>query len=206
MKIIYIVFFLSFILFISSCNKGNKVEIKNDIGVVDLYRVKKYSKTYQAIQEQLDNIKDDLQKQLSQNNDSDLRYFLVYNFEQKKEELMKNFNKKLKNAIFYTANQEKIGIVVSYTCMPYGGVDLTPKVIENLDNGNLSDMPMYNNVEIISYAEGIHKNDPRIDQIMQQLYQEKKIYVLIDKTHVFLGGFDFNEKLPKESSKINKNK
>lgn len=206
MKIIYIVFFLSFILFISSCNKGNKVEIKNDIGVVDLYRVKKYSKTYQAIQEQLDNIKDDLQKKLSQNSDTDLRYFLVYNFEQKKEELMKNFNKKLKNAIFYTANQEKIGIVVSYTCMPYGGVDLTQKVIENLDNGNLSDMPMYNNVEIISYAEGIHKNDPRIDQIMQQLYQEKKIYVLIDKTHVFLGGFDFNEKLPKESSKINKNK
>lgn len=182
------------IIFLSGCNKTEINQNNQDfIGVVDLYKLRN-SKTYQESERKLEELKKDVEQKLKENKGQNLEYFLKYNFDEKKEKIMKEYNEKVMKAIYYTANKEKIGLVVSKSVLIYGGLDLTEKVIENLDKGNFDNLPLYNNVQIIAYTK--QKNIPQ--EIVKQIYEEKKIYIVLDKKDVLLGGFDLDELLQKQ--------
>ena len=207
-KFIYVLIFLSLLL-IQSCNLSNKVNDKNEIGVVNFQKIKR-SKTYKELEKNIENLKKDFQQKIEEfekSNKSEnlnLKYFLKTNFEEKKEKLQNEFKDKLIKAIYYTANKEKIGLVISYEAMPYGGIDITEKVVQNLDKGNIENYPSFNNVRIISYIDKNSLKDySKIKQIIKQIYQEKEIFVVIDKQNVFLGGLDLNEEFQKNNSFYN---
>lgn len=182
------------IIFLSGCNKTKINQNNQDfIGVVDLYKLRN-SKTYQESERKLEELKKDVEQKLKENKGQNLEYFLKYNFDEKKEKIMKEYNEKVMKAIYYTANKEKIGLVVSKSALIYGGLDLTEKVIENLDKGNFDNLPLYNNVQMIAYTK--QKNIPQ--EIVKQIYEEKKIYIVLDKKDVLLGGFDLDELLQKQ--------
>lgn len=152
------------------------------------------------MQKQIEEIKRDMEKKLGEisktNTNPNLEYFLSTNLNEKKEKLYKEFENKLIRAIYYTANRERVGLVLSYEIMPYGGLDLTEKVIENLDNKNFDEYPLFNNPEIVSYVENTNNlNKQTLEKILKEIYHEKKVYVVIPKNYIFLGGFDLNEKL-----------
>ncbi len=192
MRIFLAIFFC--IIFLSGCNKTEINQNNQDfIGVVDLYKLRN-SKTYQESERKLEELKKDVEQKLKENKGQNLEYFLKYNFDEKKEKIMKEYNEKVMKAIYYTANKEKIGLVVSRSVLIYGGLDLTEKVIENLDKGNFDNLPLYNNVQMIAYTK--QKNIPQ--EIVKQIYEEKKIYIVLDKKDVLLGGFDLDELLQKQ--------
>ncbi|MEN3015605.1 MAG: hypothetical protein ABDH21_06095 [bacterium] len=196
MRVFGVIFYI-ICIYLCGCstNQTEKYELK--IGVVDLQKVK-LSKTYQQINQKIKSITDELQKNINQKRKHQLKYFLYANLQEKKEKFIQEFNEKLQKAIYYTANQEGIGIVISYDCLPYGGIDITDKVIQNLDNGNYSDQPMHNSVELVAYTDRLI-DQKKIEQIIKELYKERRIYVVLSKNDIFLGGFDLNEKLPKQS-------
>ncbi|MFN3996015.1 MAG: hypothetical protein ACK4GR_05760 [bacterium] len=193
----YFLICLLLILLISGCSNSLKNSQENPIAVVSLQEIKK-SKTYKNLEQEIGNLKKDMQEKLKELEKSgdpkNLEYFLRTNLEEKKEKIYKEFQEKLEKAIYYTANQEKIGLVVSYASLPYGGKDITQKVIENLDNNKFDNTALFNSVEIVSYI--VNPVDSKtIQKILEQLYQEKRIYVVLDKKEIFLGGFDLNAKL-----------
>ncbi|MFN3478125.1 MAG: hypothetical protein ACK4ZM_02015, partial [bacterium] len=198
------------------CSNFSKNSQENLIAVVNTQEIKK-SKTYKNLEEEIDNLKKDIQEKIKEveklNNlkksgdPKNLEYFLRTNLEEKKEKIYKEFQEKLEKTIYYTANQEKIGLVVSHASLPYGGKDITQKVIENLDNNKFDNTPLFNSVEIVSYLAN-PVDSKTIQKILEQLYQEKGIYVVLDKKEIFLGGFDLNAKLletHKKQTKSNNN-
>lgn len=197
---LFLVIFCIVMIFIPSCsNLTEPSEIT--IGVINLKEIE-ISKTYKALQNQIEQLKNDMEKKLEEfekeeiKNLPNLQYFLKTNFDEKKEKLYNEFEGKLIKAIYYTANQKKIGLVVSYNVLPYGGIDITKEVIQNLDNNNFQSTPMFNNVQIISYIDDPNiKNLQLILHALKELYKERKIYVVVNKKEIFLGGFDLNEKL-----------
>lgn len=200
---------LLMILIFSGCSNSTNFQ-ESIIAVINTQEIKK-SKTYKKLEQEIDNLKKDVQEKLKEFEKSgslkNLGYFLKINEEEKKEKLYAEFQEKLEKAIYYTANQEKIGLIVSYSSLPYGGKDITQKVIENLDNGNFENTSLFNNVEIVSYLDNPVDNKI-LQKILEQLYQEKRIYVVLNKKEIFLGGFDLNAKLlkiPKEQIKNNHN-
>ncbi|MCS7165966.1 MAG: hypothetical protein RMJ51_06850 [Candidatus Calescibacterium sp.] len=199
-KLFIILFISSFLFFIFSCQKNNlKTYDSSLIGTLRIEKIKE-SKTYKNMQKQIEEIKRDMEKKLGEisktNTNPNLEYFLSTNFNEKKEKLYKEFENKLIRAIYYTANRERVGLVLSYEIMPYGGLDITEKVIENLDNNNFDEYPLFNNPEIVSYVENTNNlNKQTLEKILKEIYHEKKVYVVIPKNYIFLGGFDLNEKL-----------
>ncbi|MCS7244498.1 MAG: hypothetical protein RMJ36_07205, partial [Candidatus Calescibacterium sp.] len=184
-NLVFLILFITFLL-LQGCQKNNQLEnIQDTIGVVNIEQIKN-SNTYRNLEKQIEDIKKDMEQKLKDlsktKNTENLEYFLSTNFKEKKEKLYQEFNDKLIKAIYYTANKEKIGLVVSYDTLPYGGTDITQKVIENLDNGNFENSPLFNKVEIISYIQNTSnvKKD-KIQNILKQIYAERKIYVVIDK-------------------------
>lgn len=208
-NLVFLILFVTILLF-QGCRKNNQLDNQDKIGVVNIEQVKQ-SNTYKNIEKQIEGIKKDMEQKLKDlsktKNTENLEYFLSTNFKEKKEKLYQEFNEKLIKSIYYTANKEKIGLVVSYDTLPYGGTDITQKVIENLDKGNFENSPLFNKVEIISYVENTNnlKKD-KIQNILKQIYAEKKIYVVIDKKEIFLGGFDLNEELQTIENKQSKGK
>jgi len=209
-KISILCILLVFIIFLQSC-KTNTSTIKKegniavDIAVVDLEKIKD-SKTYQNLQKKINELKDDVEKKLKDKKDSkelqNLEYFLKINFEEKKQQYYNDFLNKLNKAIYYTSNKEKIGLVVSYQSMPYGGIDITEKVIYNLDNNNFDNFNQFNTTKIISYIDTENiKENVNLLPIIQKINPSKEIYVVLNKKEVFLGGFDLNEELPKSYKK-----
>ncbi|MGB9638335.1 MAG: OmpH family outer membrane protein [bacterium] len=196
-------FVISFLL--HSCNYSKKIENNNIIiGRIDLRKIKD-SEYYKQIQNKIYNLeieyKDQLNKISINKDEKDLKEAankLSNILENKKQEYLQEFYKKLEKAVITVANKEKIGIILSSDAILYGYKDITDEVIKTIDsNNNLDINPNLNYSLKIAYLDLNNLKNKDID--FEKLYKDKQndVYIVFGKSNVLLGGIDLTNEIQK---------